>query len=223
MQADIYALYSTRDGRVRYVGESGDRIARFKDHLQLAESSPNRCPLSKWFHQEWRDGYLVRYALLDVCDYDRRYAVETEWIWRFPWIDLLNQRKKRPWWWSTPVPKPPVIPEIARYVRRYIFNVEGFRGVHYDRETSYYRVLVYNGRWAPQWLHDDELADGQWFSDLARAVNARDKHFNRAAYMRSRYNRALIEARRGEDIVASRARYEERIRKEQGGYDYVWD
>lgn len=71
-------------------------------------------------------------------------------------------------------------------------------------------------------LQDDELADGQWFSDLARAVNARDKHFNRAAYMRSRFNRALIESRSQEDIIKSRARYEERIRTEQGGYDW-WD
>jgi hypothetical protein len=100
-------------------------------------------------------------------------------------------------------------------MRRYRFNVDGFRGVHYERDSGYYRVLVYNGRWAPHWL-EDELADGgQWFSDLARAVSARDNEQD--SY------RALMNARRQEDIVASRARYEERIRTEQGGYDYMWD
>jgi hypothetical protein len=198
---------------------------------RTAETSPSGCPVSKWFHQQWRHGYQVRHALLEVCDDDKRKQVELQWIWRFPRDDLLNRRKKNNsrltigtsiLWLPYRPPKLPRIAEIENYMRRYK-NVDGFPGIQCDHDTGYYRVLVYNGRWAPQWLHDDELADGPWFSDLARAVNARDKHFNHAAYMRSHYNRALIEARRREDIVASRARYEKRIRTEQGGYDYTWD
>jgi len=195
MEAEIYALYSTRDGRVRYIGQSGDRTLRFKEHLRSAETLPSLCPLDRWFHHEWRHGYLVRYALLEVCDYDQRHAVETKWIWRFPGSDLLNRRKQRPWWSAI---RPPVIAEINKYMRRHVFNVEGFRGVHYDCQVGCYRVLIYNGHWV-KWLEgDDTIWDDEsvWFSDLARALDARDN--------KEHSNRALIEARRQKDIRAPR-------------------
>jgi hypothetical protein len=213
--AEIYALYSTRDGRVRYVGWSGDRVARFKEH--------QRGDLSRWFHHEWQHGYLVRYALLEQCDDDQRHSAEQKWIWRFPRSDLLNRRKVA--WWGDGR-KPPIVPEIVRYMRSHISNVDGFHGVHYDCQADYYRVLVYNGRWV-EWLKTgDELPGGSapiWFADLARAVNARDKlhrAFRGPILPRLRISR-LMKARRQEDITASSARYEERIRTEQGGYDYM--
>jgi hypothetical protein len=210
--AEIYALYSTWDGLVRYVGESsGDRATRFKEHLRSAESRPDGCPLSRWFHQQWRRGYQVRHALLEVCDCDKRLQLEADWIKRFPRDDLLNRRKKAHVYLriggahvSLPYrpPNPPRIAEILSYMRRYK-NVDGFPGIQNDRDTEYYRVLVYNGRWAPRWLQDDRLADGQWFSDLARAVSARDKQQD--------FYRALMKERHEADIVAARNRERERI------------
>jgi hypothetical protein len=209
--AGIYALYSTRDGRVRYVGQSGDCALRFKDHLRSAERSKENPLLDTWFHQEWGDGYLVRYALLEVCDYDKRGDVEKKWIWRFPGADLLNQRNRFSWL----NPKPPVIAEIVKYMRSHISNVHGFRGVHYDCQTDYYRVLVYNGRWV-EWLNTgDELPGGSapiWFSDLAAALSARNNE-------EDSYH-ALMKARRQEDIIASAAREEERLRTE--GWVNAW-
>jgi hypothetical protein len=211
MTADIYVLYSPRDGRVRYVGESGDRMLRFKEHLRSAENSPGGCPVSKWFHQEWRRGYQVRYARLEVCDFDDRKQIETKWIRQFPRDDLLNQRKKSPlylrigstdWPLQYKPPKPPRIAEIDSHMRRYIFNVEGFLGVHYERDSGYYRVLVYNGRLAPHWL-EDKLADGQWFSDLSRALSARDSEQHRY--------RALMKQRCDADVLAARRRERDRI------------
>jgi hypothetical protein len=73
MQAEIYALYSTRDGRVRYVGQSGDSALRFKEHLRLEGG-----PVSGWIRHEWRNGYLVQYAVLETCDYDNRHPVEDD-------------------------------------------------------------------------------------------------------------------------------------------------
>src|SRR5712692_249711 len=93
MQAEIYALFSARNGRVRYVGQSGDSALRFKEHLRS-----EGCPISRWMAHEWRAGYPVRYAVLETCDYDKRHAIEAQWIWRFPGLHLLNQRKLRPWW-----------------------------------------------------------------------------------------------------------------------------
>jgi hypothetical protein len=53
MAADIYALYSTRDGRVRYVGQSGAGAeARFWQHAVEASNWPKRRSLNKWFHDE---------------------------------------------------------------------------------------------------------------------------------------------------------------------------
>jgi hypothetical protein len=206
--AEIYALYSTRDGRVRYVGQSGDCAAlRFKEHLRSWG-----CPLKEWFHREWRDGYLVRYAVLETCDYDMRHGTETTWIWRFPSSDLLNRHKQRPWYWQTV--RPPVIPVIKKYMRRHSFNVEGFRGVSYDHDVGYYRVLVYSGS-GVRWLRGDELPGGSadiWFSDLARALNVRDGKYP---------HRLRMQARRWKDIIASRAREQERIR-EEGYYNTEW-
>jgi hypothetical protein len=207
--AEIYALWSTRDGRVRYVGESGDRLARFKEH---AGPWSSQFLIRRWFHHEWRHGYLIRHALLEVCPDDKRYEVEKEWIWRFPRADLLNLRKRRPWWNPTPGSLPR-IREIENYRRRHKSNIDGFRGIHYDSHTGYFRVLVYNGD-AAWWLKGDELPGGSeaiWFSDLARAVSARDNEQD--AY------RTLMKSRRREDIIAGHAREQERFRTEQG---FIW-
>jgi hypothetical protein len=187
-----------------------------RSRLQRSRSARHGSRARLWdgfrYHQEWRRGYQVRYALLEACDYDKRHAVEQQWIRRFPRDDLLNRRKKyssyvtigsSTVWLDYRPPKPPRISEIENYRRRYIFNVDGFRGVHYERDSGYYRVLVYNGRWAPNWLQD-ELADGgHWFSDLARALSA--LHNEQDAY------RALMKERREADILAARSRERDRI------------
>jgi hypothetical protein len=101
-------------------------------------------------------------------------------------------------------------------MRRHKFNVDGFRGVTYDSEWGYYRVLVCDGYWV-RWLEGDELPGGSasiWFSDLARAVSARDNE--------ERCYRDLMEARRREDIIASAEWEQERIQTEgYAGWD-LW-
>ncbi len=55
VMAEIYALYSGGDGRVRYVGQTVGLCAdRFKQHLRAPSTN-----LYKWFHKEWSDGYPV--------------------------------------------------------------------------------------------------------------------------------------------------------------------
>jgi hypothetical protein len=149
----------------------------------------------------------VRYAVLETCDYDKRLKVERQWMWRFPSSDLLNRLK--PWPSHTPA-RPPTVPEIKKYMRRHVFNVEGLRGIHYDSEEDYYRVWMSNGCEA-WWIKGDELPSGGgggrsiWFSDLAQAVNARDREYPQ---------KAILEARRREDILNSGAREQERFRTE---------
>ena len=60
--AEIYALYSARDGKVRYVGQtSGARDVRFKKHMRIEEGRYITA-VYDWLHTEWSHGYPVECA-----------------------------------------------------------------------------------------------------------------------------------------------------------------
>jgi hypothetical protein len=171
--AEIYGIYSARNGIVRYVGETaGARAVRFEQHIRQWPEKR----LQKWLFKEWTHGYPVRCALLQQCSDESRQQVETEWIARFR--NLLNERKVRR---STRTEKPPDIPEIVRYMREHVFNVNGFRGVHYEKGWDRYFVMIDAGRRllgdeAPNPWWPDIEGGNIWFSDLASAVKARDTY-----------------------------------------------
>jgi hypothetical protein len=98
---------------------------------------------------------------------------------RFP--GLLNDRISGQIWLTAICSKPTKVPEITAYMRRYLFNVGGFRGVHYDRHWDCYQVLNYTGSGA-EWLFGnqcDEMMPGwggnMWFPDRTAALIARDR------------------------------------------------
>lgn len=170
--AEVYALYSARDGKVRYVGQtSGARDVRFKKHMRIEEGR-FITPVYDWVHTEWRHGYPVECALLQWCQYAERLDVEEAWISKFP--NLLNERK-----YHFRGGRPPVIPEVREYMRSHIFNVGGFRGIHYWRDIDRYAVFIYTARGQPDWL-DGDGAPGWtgdvWFSDRTAAWKAREKY-----------------------------------------------
>jgi hypothetical protein len=172
--AEIYGLYSARDGIVRYVGQTGGACAaRFEQHKRGEWWRLSQ--VEKWLHSEWIHGFPVECMLLKSCNYDVRTKRETEWIGNFP--NLLNVRK-RSFWGG----KPPVIPEIKEYMRRYLCNVGDFRGIRYDRHWDCYQVLLYFGSGGVEWLFGDEADEmmpgwggNMWFPDRTTALNARDK------------------------------------------------
>jgi hypothetical protein len=171
--AEVYGLYSGRDGKVRYVGQTvGTRDLRFKEH-QSGQIGRFITPVCIWIHDEWKQGYPVQCALLERCRDEARLDVEREWIAKFP--NLLNELKRGHYWRHR---KPPVIPEIKEYVARFVFNSGGFRGIHYWRELDRYSVLIYKGRdW--EWLPGDGAPGWSgdiWFSDRTLALTARDKY-----------------------------------------------
>jgi hypothetical protein len=173
--ADIYGLYSGRNGIVRYVGQTvGDCKYRFEQHKR----SPSTA-LYEWFHREWRDGYPIEFVLLQSVDDDVRGPAERHWMAKFP--GLLNDRISAQTWFRGACAKPPKIPAITAYMRRYLFNVGGFRGICYDRHWDCYRVLMYTGSGA-DWLFGDECDEmmpgwggNMWFPDRTAALIARDK------------------------------------------------
>jgi hypothetical protein len=178
--AEVYGLFSGRDGQVRYVGQTTyDCADRFKQHLR---NHPNE-RVRAWFRSEWKDGYPIECVLLQECDDAIRFAVERHWMKKFPGI--LNERISGQAWLTAICSKHPVIPEIRAYMRRYLFNVGGFRGVRCDRHWDRFRVLISNGGnadWLPGW-------DGTiWFPDRTSAIIARDKE----RQFRLRYNRDVV-------------------------------
>ena len=166
--AEIYALFSGRDGKVRYVGETtGKRDVRFKRHQRYEWDSA----VHSWIHDEWRAGFPVRCALLERCKDDVRSDAEREWISKFP--NLLNERKRGYYWCHQ---MPPVVPKIREYMARFIFNSGGFRGIHWWRELDRYSVFI-GGK--PQWLPGDGAPGWTgdiWFPDRTLALKARDKY-----------------------------------------------
>ena len=175
--AEIYGLYSGRDGRVRYVGETGDSTLRFKEHLRTPSAS-----VREWFHREWRDGYPIECGVLqESVDQDKRVRcrVERDWMEKFP--GLLNDRISAYTRYMGARAKPPKILAITAYMRRYLCNVGGFRGIRWDRHWDRYQVLMYTGSGA-DWLFGDECDEmmpgwggNMWFADRTAALIARDK------------------------------------------------
>jgi hypothetical protein len=104
--AEIYGLYSGRDGKVRYVGQTtGARDARFKEH-QHCQTGRFVTAVYNWIQHEWLAGYPVKCALLERCSNEARHDLEREWISKFP--NLLNERKKGFDWCHR---KPPLSPK----------------------------------------------------------------------------------------------------------------
>lgn len=175
---DIYALFSTRDHKVRYVGlTDGSYLFRFKQHkrgVALGRFIPS---VEIWMRGEWREGYPVECVRLHkVVAQERRQAeqVETEWMSKFPL--LLNERKYR--YCGN---RPPTVPAIQEYKRTHRANCGGFRGVHWWGEVDRYSVLTESG----EWLYGDSAPGWNWdifFSDHAEALEARDRHRKRRGY-----------------------------------------
>lgn len=169
--AEIYGLYSCRDGVIRYVGKTiYPRASRFERHRR--DAWLQNTPLQRWMMCEWKDGFPVRHVRLEWCQNAQSLDRETEWIRKFP--NLLNDRKHSGWMRLVPRgPRPPKIPELVNYMRGHTFNVDGRRGIHYEIGLDRYCVMIFTGS-NFEWLDGDDYI---WFSDLAAAENARERHF----------------------------------------------
>lgn len=175
--AEVYALYSGRDGLVRYVGQTiGTREVRFKEH-QRSQIGRYITKVHHWIHDEWKAGYPVNTALLERCHNDLRYNIETKWIRKFP--NLLNEQKRG--YYPRRV-RPPIVSEIRDYMGRFVFNSGGYRGVHWWRDLDRYSVFIYRGVGTSEWLPGDGAPGWTgdiWFSDRLEAVKARDEYRHR--------------------------------------------
>jgi hypothetical protein len=167
--AEIYALFSARDGKVRYVGETtGSRIYRFERHKRGVGFGRFIPRVEIWMRSEWREGHPVECAFLQTVSDEARFQVEEEWISKFP--NLLNEKKYR-YRGGTP----PIVPEIREYMRNHISNCGGFRGIFRWCELDCFSVLTESGEWllgdaAPGW------GGNIFFPDRTEALKARDRY-----------------------------------------------
>jgi hypothetical protein len=86
---EIYCLYSTSDGRPRYIGQtewSGEK--RFKKHVTLALEGADG-ELYDWMRRAWRSGGDIHFHVLqsDIIPADLLFY-ERYWMTHFP--KLLN-------------------------------------------------------------------------------------------------------------------------------------
>jgi hypothetical protein len=117
-------------------------------------------------------------------------ALEREWIEKFPNRNLLNQRKRSPWYSL----RPPRIRAIEEYCRGHVFNVDGHRGVHRVIGWDHYIVMVYTGGGDEPLTLGEELPGGvgRGFSDFTAAVEAKDLVWENVRRQNERYEQARL-------------------------------
>jgi hypothetical protein len=89
MSCYVYCLYSTENGRPRYVGRASDKVSyRFKQHVAAAlDKEPGA--LYDWMRDVWRrDKDVAVYTLQEGISPKDLDLFEQYWIEQFP--DLLN-------------------------------------------------------------------------------------------------------------------------------------
>jgi hypothetical protein len=125
--AEIYGLMSTRDYRIRYVGQTkGYADKRAWDHWRSSSNSR----VAVWSREELWSGYQINYVVIEECEEGHRCSRETYWMRRIP--QLLNDRKAK----YTPAKRSDAdtirIDELEKIeTGRDIDNWHGFVGITY--------------------------------------------------------------------------------------------
>ena len=90
--ASIYGLMSSRNQKIRYIGQTArDAEKRFDEHYLHSKA---QSPLGIWRRQELWLGYDIVRIELEKCPETEAGERETYWIDRIP--DLLNKNKNHP-------------------------------------------------------------------------------------------------------------------------------
>lgn len=95
MSCYVYCLYSTEDGRPRYVGKASDKVSyRFRKHVADAlDMAPG--PVNDWIRDVWRRSHdVVFYTIQERIIPDDLNMFEQYWIDQF--ADLVNVVGNKP-------------------------------------------------------------------------------------------------------------------------------
>lgn len=89
MSCYVYCLYSTEDGRPRYVGKASDKVSyRFRKHVADAlDMTPG--PVNDWIRDAWRQSHDVAFYTIQERIIPKDLNMfEQYWIDQF--ADLVN-------------------------------------------------------------------------------------------------------------------------------------
>lgn len=91
---EIYGLYSTRDGQIRYVGQTEYTAYKSLDQIITKALERQTGALFKWIQDEWRDEHDVRARILqdDIIPADLEMFVT---YWKEQFSGLLDEEVLR--------------------------------------------------------------------------------------------------------------------------------
>ena len=178
----IYCLYSTRDGKPRYVGETDQASqARLGKHEGDAKGDPYKKPelvgVHPWMRKEWFSGHDIEIFPIPSSE----DANEEWWIMKFP--NLLNIRHG---YRSPRIEKPEgraVRKKCEKEARKRKDNYGRFHGItYYPTEDAYTVTAVCWGNpleFCQRWYVEGDSLPGTdrprcWFTDINRAIETRD-------------------------------------------------
>jgi hypothetical protein len=143
----IYGLSSTRDRRIRYIGQTTDFDKRENDHRHY-EAQPQ---LAGWIQNERRHGFDLVFDRLEHCGEDQLLWRENQWLYRVR--PPLNVRKN--WWgiaasWDEQITWMELFSdndlrrvwEIANRPLGFVENWRGHVGVRYYPHSETWQVHV---------------------------------------------------------------------------------
>ena len=188
----IYALYSTRDGAIRYVGQTATpntRLSRDRENRRVHE----------WMDKEPWFGHRIERAILETCDYEDRILRELTYMAKFE--DLLNGTNKDiiGFYRNREDSENKSVLECRRAIecfRKSVdWNYEGFTGIaRWNRSSAF---PIYRVQASIKYLEEYDVVDPQGvkkfidvqryhteylpdeFEEFAKAVEARDAALER--------------------------------------------
>ena len=201
--AFIYGLASTRDGVIKYVGETLDYDTRANHHYRASNNSV-ACVII-WANRERWLGYDIYSLLIETCRDGERFKRESHWIDRIP--GLLNDRKNYSrWQYVRTVDDRAHVHKIQTDGRRnFIENWNGFIGVRYYPRLDAWRVHIqprqYRHRWLTNtdggpvtmigwtrtWRRKTYYVGDDYFADPNNAIGARDIERQSYSYRSQRW------------------------------------
>jgi hypothetical protein len=143
----IYGLYSTRDGKIRYIGETNHPKRRLGQHIKglYGEKIDNR-QIYNWAGEECFKGFEIDLIVIEECDYRERRLREQFYIAKYN--NLLNDRHGESIgiYGSRDDPENKLMQnkliEINNLISEQSWNLEGFTGVTRINKTEWFYVKI---------------------------------------------------------------------------------
>lgn len=193
----IYCLFSTEDDVPRYVGQEQSGGDRFWQHVRDAKKG-DRLPVHRWMRSVYFKGYDVETFIFERAPFqpisgmtDKQVLNLRERVLIYQLPSLMNIKNNSGSHMKNSERSKKIEEECRKQTKHFIDNYRGFHGIRYYKDYDAFTVKVcYGYEDSPCHiiqLEGDELAGWSqpypswwpsgwpyWFTDLVRALNARE-------------------------------------------------